>query len=135
MGTKTKSFLSAVALGSGLLFFGPATSDAQAQHAGPRVEFRGQLPLPHGSIGVYASNAGHHGKRYRKGKHYRDRSFSRHHRSDYGYSRHGRSYSRHHRPYRLVRVLVNDPYPRYLQRRVYYPRHFRHFAGDSCRPY
>ena len=74
MGTKTKSFLSAVALGFGLLFFGPATSDAQAQHVGPRVEFRGQFPLPHGSIGVYASNGGHHGNRY--GKHYRNRSYS-----------------------------------------------------------
>ena len=141
MGTKTKSFLSAVALGFGLLFFGPATSDAQAQHARPSVEFRGQFPLPHGSIDVYASNAGHHGKRYRNGKHhrngkhYRNRSFYRHHRPDYGYSRHGRSYYRDHRPYRLVRVLVYDPYPRYTHRRVYYSRHFRHFEGDHCRPY
>ena len=132
MDSRTKSFLSAVALGFGLLLFGPATSDAQAQQARPSVEFRGQFPLPHGSIDVHASNAGHRGKRY--GKH-RNRSSYRHHRPDYGYSRHGRSYYRHHRPYRLVRVLVYDPYPRHLQRRVYYSRHFRHFAGDSCRPY
>jgi len=131
MVTKTKSFLSAVALGFGLLFFGPATSDAQAQHIRPDVEFRGQFPLPHGSIAVYASNAGHHGQRYRQGGHYRDRSYSRHHSRPY----YGGSSYRHHRPYRLVRVLVYDPYPRYLQRRVYYPRHFQHFAGDSCRGY
>ena len=133
MGTKMKSFLSAVALGFGLLFFGPATSDAQAQHAGPNVEFRGQFPLPHGSIDVYASNAGHDGRRYRNGKHhrngkhYRNRSSYRHHGSDYG-----RSYYRGHRPYRLVRVLVYDPYPRYIQRRVYYsPR----IGGGYYRPY
>ena len=128
MGTKTKSFLSAVVLGFGLLFFGPATSDAQAQHVGPRVEFRGRFPLPHGSIGVYAGNGGHHGNRY--GKHYRNRSYSRHHSRPYSY--YGRSYYRDHRPYRLVRVLVYDPFPRYVQRRVYYsPR----FAGEYCRPY
>jgi hypothetical protein len=126
MGTKTKSFLSAVALGFGLLFFGPATSDAQAQHAGPYVEFRGQFPLPHGSIDVYANNAGHHGKRY--GRHYRNRSYSRHQSRPY----YGRSYYRHHRPYRLVRVFVYDPYPRFVYRRVYYSQRI---AGDYCRPY
>lgn len=121
MGTKTKSFLSAIALGFGLLFFGPATSDAQAQHAGPYVEFRGQLPLPHGSVNVYANNGNHHGK------HDRNRSYSRHSRPHYG-----RSYSRHHRPYRLVRVFVHDPYPRWVYRRVY---HSPRIAGDYRRPY
>jgi hypothetical protein len=121
-----KSFVSAVALGFGLLFFGPATSDAQAQHFGPRVEFRGQLPLPHGSIGVQVSNAGHHGSRY--GRHSRNRPYFRHHSRPYS----GRSYYRDHRPYRLVRVLVYDPYPRYIHRRVYdSPR----IAGGYCRQY
>lgn len=128
MGTKMKSFLSAVALGFGLLFFGPATSDAQAQHARPSVEFRGQFPLPHGSIDVYASNAGHHGQGSRHGRHDRYRSYSRHKSRPY----YGGSFYRDHRPYRLVRARVYDPYPRYVQRRVYYsPR----IAGDSCRPY
>ncbi len=127
---KTKSFLSAVALGSGFLFFGPATSDAQAQHAGPSIEFRGQFPLPHGSIDYYASNGNRHGKRYRNGNHYRDRQYSRHSRPHYGrsYSR----YSRHHRPYRLERVYVYDPYPRWVHRRVYYSTRI---APDYCPPY
>lgn len=128
MGTKMKSFLSAVALGFGLLFFGPATSDAQAQQVGPSVEFRGQFPLPHGSIDIYASNAGHHGQGYRQGRHGRYRSYSGHHSRPY----YGHSYYRNHRPYRFVRVLVYDPYPRYIQRRVYYSQRI---AGDYCRPY
>jgi hypothetical protein len=86
MGTKTKSFLSAVALGFAVLFFGPATSSADAEH-------------------------------HRYARH------QRHHRSYYGHRSirpyYGPSHFRHHRPYRLVRVFVYDPFPRWVYRRVY----------------
>jgi hypothetical protein len=81
MGKKTRSFLSAVALAFAVLFFGPATSDAQAKHHGP--------------------------------------GYAKHHRS-YRYARpYYGGYSRPYRPYRLVRVFVYDPFPRWVYRRVY----------------
>ena len=119
MGNNAKSFVAAVALGFALLFFGPATS-AQAGHFGPYVSFQGHFPLPHGSIHV---NVG-------KGRHFRRHSYSPRHRYSRPY--HGRSYYRHHRPYRLVRVRVFDPYPRWVFRRVYYSQPV---GATSCRPY
>jgi hypothetical protein len=59
----------------------------------------------------------------------------RHHRSFYRYPRpySGRAcFHRPYRPYRLVRVHVYDPYPRWTYRRVYYaPPAVR----NHCRPY
>ena len=85
MGKKTRSFLSAVALAFAVLFFGPATSKAYAEHH------------------RYARHQSHYRPHY--GHHFR--------RPYYG------SHFRYYRPYRLVRVFVYDPFPRWVYRRVY----------------
>ena len=109
MGTNLKSSASVIAIGFALLFFGPATSKAQADHFGPHVSFQGHFPLPHGSINV---NVGH-------GRHFRQQAYYPRQRYARPYSSYGHSYYRHQRPYRLVRVFVYDPYPRWVYRRVY----------------
>ena len=109
MGNTVRSFAAAAALGFALLFFGPATSTARADHFGPNVSFSGHFPLPHGSLNV---NVGH-GPRF--GRH---RSFVRHRFARPFFAR--PYFAR--RPYRLVRVFVYDPYPRWIYRRVYYSR-------------
>jgi hypothetical protein len=122
MGNKTKSFASAVALGFALLFFGPATSKAQADHFGPHVSFQGHFPLPHGSINVHAGN----GRYFRHHSYYPRHRYAR---PQYGY---GHSYFRSQRPYRLVRVFVYAPYPRWVYRRVYSTSYS---TGGAYRPY
>jgi hypothetical protein len=119
MGNKAKWFVATVALGFALLFFGPATSKVQADHFGPHVSFQGHFPLPHGSIHINAGN----------GRHFKHHSYYPRHR--YARPYHGRFYYKHHRPYRLVRVRVFDPYPRWVFRRVYYSQR----VGFYRRPY
>jgi hypothetical protein len=145
MGNKTKSFVSVVALAFAVLFFGPATSPAHAQHGGPRVAFHGQIPLPHGSLDVYADHGGyrhrgygqaysHRTYRHRQPYFRQDRDFRRYRHdrfSRYDRPYPGRSYYRHHRPYRLVRVFVYDPFPHYVHRRVYYSPGYSAY----CDPY
>jgi len=118
MGNRMKSLAAAIALGFALLFFGPAASTARADDFGPHVSFSGNFPLPHGSIHV---NVGH-GPRF--GGHYSHAS----HRFARPY--YARSYFAR-RPYRLVRVFVYDPYPRWIYRRVYY----RPYSSGAYCPY
>lgn len=99
MGTKTKSFLSAVALGFGLLFLTPATSEADGRH----------------SRGHHDRNRQHF--RHDSRPHFRQ--YSRPRFRHYARPHHYGAYYRYHRPYRLVRVLVHDPFPRFVYRRVY----------------
>jgi hypothetical protein len=138
MGNKTKSFVAVVALAFAFLFFGPA-SPAHAQYRGPQVAFHGRVPLSHGSRDVYANNGGyrhrgygqaysHRTYRHRQPSFRHDRGF-RHFRRDRSYP--GRFYYRHHRPYRLVRVFVYDPFPHYVHRRVYYSPGYSAY----CDPY
>lgn len=96
MGTTAKSFAAAVALGFALLFFGPATSTAQADHFGRNGSFHGR-GFAHRSFVPFR----HHGFA-RPFQRFAPRAF-------YGYPR----------PYRLVRAFVYDPYPRWVYRRVY----------------
>lgn len=107
MGNKTKSFLSAVALAFAVLFFGPATSQAYADHRGPNPRYQ-RRHRPYYNYNYARPYSGH----------------------GYGYTRpyNGRSYYRHYRPYRLVRVFVYDPFPRWVYRRVYYapPAYFNY---------
>ncbi len=114
MGNKLKSFAVAVALGFAVLFFGPGTSKAQADHFGPHVSFQGHFPLPHGSIDFHAGN----GRHFRHQSYYNQSYYPRH-RYARPYYGNGHSYFRHQRPYRMVRVFVYDPYPRWVYRRVY----------------
>jgi hypothetical protein len=108
MGIKIKSLASSIALGSALLA-GPATSTAKADH------------FVHGNV---------HGKAVVQ------HSFApvRHHayvrpfhrfapRASFAYP--------YPRPYRLVRVLVYDPFPRWVYRRVYTRPYY---SGAYC-PY
>jgi hypothetical protein len=120
MGNKTKSFLSAVALAFAVLFFGPATSQAYAEHRGPNPRYqRDHRPY-------YSYNYNY------------ARPYSGY---GHGYARpyYGRSYYRHDRPYRLVRVFVYDPFPRWVYRRVYNAqRAYYDYAppvGSYCSPY
>ena len=119
MGNKMKSLAAAVALGFALLFLGPAASTARADQFGPHVSFSGRFPLPHGSVSV---NVGH-------GRHFRNHGYIPRHRFARPFG-HGRSFVRHHRPYRLVRVFVRHPYPRWIYQRVYYTP----YVGAYC-PY
>ena len=140
MENRTKSFVSVVALAFAVLFFGPAMSRAHAQYGGPQVAFHGQFPLPHGSLDVYADNAGYHHRGYGQGfshRTYRHRPYyqpyfrhDRHFRDFHPYP--GRFSYRHYRPYRLVRVFVYDPFPHYVHRRVYYAAPG---SGPYCDPY
>ncbi len=95
MGIKLKSLASSIALGSALLAFGPATSTAKADHFKP-----GHV---HGKAVVHHSFAP-----------VRHHAFVRPY-----YPRVSFEYP-YPRPYRLVRVPVYDPFPRWVYRRVYY---------------
>ncbi len=123
MVTKTKSFLPAVALGFGLLFFGPAMSDAQAQHGRGHGDFRGGV----GRHGNFQENfhGGGHRRHFLVGRHFRSRPYFRHSRPFYG------GFYAQHRPYRRVRVFVYDPFPRWVVRRVYYDARY----ADGYCPY
>jgi hypothetical protein len=140
MGNKTKAFGSVVALAFAVLFFGPATSPAQAQYGAPRVAFHGRAPLPHGGIDVYANRGGYRHRGYGQAyshRAYRNRSnyqpYYRHDRYDRRYRPYpGRFSYRNSRPYRLVRVFVYDPFPHYVHRRVYYSSPG---FGTYCDPY
>ena len=93
MGIKLKSLASSIALGSALLAFGPATSTAKADHVhGKAVVRRSFAPVRH-----HAFVRPFHPIAPRV-------AFA------YPYPR----------PYRLARVLVYDPFPRWVYRRVYY---------------
>lgn len=108
MGTKTRSLVSAIALAFVVLFFGPSTPSAEAKHA--------RLYAPHHV------------------KHHPYQGYARHQ----GYARpySGRAYAPHYRPYypsyRMVRVFVHDPFPRWVYRRVYYAPPV---VGPYCNPY
>ena len=111
MGLKLKSLASTIALGSALLAFGPGTSTAKAE------QFR-------------------HGKFYGKAVAHRSFAPVRHHARVFArpYHRFGPRVSfayPYPRPYRLVRVLVYDPYPRWVYRRVYTRPYY---SGAYC-PY
>ena len=102
METRTRSLVSAIALAFVVLFFGPSTSSAEAKHARPYAPY--------------------HVK----------------HNPYQGYARpyYGRAYAPHYRPsypsYRMVRVFVYDPFPRWVYRRVYYAPPV---VGPYCNPY
>jgi hypothetical protein len=103
MGNKTKSFAAAAALGFALLFFGPATSTAQAERFGRHGSFQGRHELFSGRSFSHRSFGSFRHRGFVRPFHrFAPRAF-------YGYQR----------PYRLVRVFVYDPYPRWVYRRVY----------------
>ena len=114
---KLKSLASVLALGFAFLFLGPATATARAD------QFR--HGFGHGSF---------HGRAFAH------RSFPfRHH----GFVRPFHSFRPRvgfgfgfARPYRLVRVFVYDPFPRWVYRRVYdsQPYYPYPYAGADC-PY
>jgi hypothetical protein len=97
MGTKLKSLASAIALGFALLFFGPATSTAQAEHFSRHGSFHGRA-FAHRSFVPFRRHA------FVRPFH----SFA------------PRAFYAHPRPYRMVRVFVYDPFPRWVYRRVCY---------------
>ena len=107
MGIKVKPFASALALGFGLLAFGPATSTAKADHV-KHGKFH-KKAVVHGSFAPVRHRA--YVRPYHR---YASRvSFA------YPYPR----------PYRLVRVLVYDPFPRWVYRRVYYAANVGPYRG------
>ena len=106
MGTKLKSLASAIGLGFALLFFGPATSTAQAEHFSRHGSFHGRA--------------------------FAQRNFVpfRHHAFARPFHRFApRAFYPYSRPYRLVRVFVYDPFPRWVYRRVYASAPY---AGAYC---
>lgn len=115
MGNKTKSFSAAVALGFALLFFGPATSTAQAERFGRHGSFHGRNDSFHGRSFSHRSFGS-----------FRHRGFVR---PFHRFAPH--AFYAHPRPYRFARVFVYDPYPRWVYRRVYYDAPY---AGAYC-PY
>lgn len=105
MGIKWKSLASAIALGFALLAFGPATSTARADSFGRHGSFQARHSFARGFAPFRrpAFVRPFHGFGPRVG---------------FGFAR----------PYRLARVLVYDPFPRWIYRRVYYAPH----AGAYC---
>jgi hypothetical protein len=109
MGIKRKSLASAIALGFALLAFGPAASTAQADSFGRHGSFQGRHSFAHrgfAPIRRHAFGRPFHGFGPRVG-------------FGFGFAR----------PYRLVRVFVYDPFPRWIYRRVYYDAPY---AGAYC---
>ena len=109
MGNKMKSFASAIALGFALLVLGPSTSTAQAEPLRRHGSFRG------------------HAVAHRSFAPIRHRAFAR---SFHAFA--PRAFFGRSRPFRLVRVRVFDPFPRWTFRRVYYSVPY---TGAYCNPY
>lgn len=110
MGIKLKSLASAIALGLGLLAFGPATSAAKADDFGTRAV----LPGNGAHVAVHGGFRGGFAP-------VRHRPFVR----PYRFAR----------PYRVVRVFAPLPFPHWVYRRVSYGYgSYAPYAG-AYRPY
>ena len=111
MKTIVKRLLAAAVLAFGLLFFGPAASNAFAWESGPGFAFSGRFVGPHARV-------------FGRGGSFR--RFD--HRPFFGHRPffvHRRFFAPRpffvHRPFRVVRVFVYDPFPHWVFRRVYDP--------------